>query len=64
MGQKQTRRFCKQCGQNRLAVGTKPNHVLHLILTILTAGLWAIVWVVVAGLSAGNFRCSQCGSQV
>ena len=64
MGQKQTRRFCKTCGENRLAVRTTPNHVLHLILTILTAGLWAIVWVIVSVVSAGNFRCSQCGSKV
>ena len=26
----------------------KTNHILHLILTILTAGLWLIVWVIVA----------------
>jgi hypothetical protein len=26
--------------------GTKVNHILHLILTILTAGLWAIVWII------------------
>jgi len=25
-----------------------PNHVLHGILTVLTAGLWLIVWLVVA----------------
>lgn len=26
--------------------GTKVNHILHLILTILTAGLWGIVWII------------------
>jgi len=26
--------------------GKKPNHILHLLLTILTAGLWAIVWII------------------
>lgn len=26
----------------------KVNHVLHLILTILTGGLWGIVWIVLA----------------
>ena len=26
----------------------KTNHVLHLILTILTAGLWLVVWILVA----------------
>lgn len=27
---------------------TRPNHVLHLLLTLVTFGLWAIVWVVLA----------------
>src|SRR4249920_2240819 len=26
--------------------GKKVHHLLHLILTILTAGLWAIVWII------------------
>jgi hypothetical protein len=26
--------------------GKNVNHILHLILTILTAGLWAIVWII------------------
>ena len=25
--------------------GQRPNHVLHLILTLITFGLWAIVWI-------------------
>ena len=28
--------------------GSKTNHVLHLILTLLTASLWAVVWVALA----------------
>ena len=28
--------------------GKKPNHVLHLLLSIITAGLWLIVWIIVA----------------
>lgn len=28
--------------------GKKPNHILHLLLTILTAGLWGIVWIILA----------------
>lgn len=28
--------------------GHRPNHILHLLLTVLTVGLWAIVWVNVA----------------
>lgn len=31
-----------------IVTGSKPNHVLHLLLTILTCFLWAIVWIAVA----------------
>ena len=27
--------------------GHRPNHILHLILTIVTLGVWAIVWIAV-----------------
>lgn len=28
--------------------GTKVNHILHLILTLVTLGVWSLVWIVVA----------------
>ena len=28
--------------------GHRPNHILHLILTIATLGFWAIVWIALA----------------
>lgn len=28
--------------------GRRTNHLFHLILTILTGGLWGIVWIIVA----------------
>jgi hypothetical protein len=31
-----------------LVKGKNTNHVLHLILTLITFGLWAIVWIAVA----------------
>lgn len=30
--------------------GSKPNHILHLILTLITLGLWGIIWIAVAVL--------------
>ncbi len=32
----------------KLEEGNKTNHILHLILSIVTAGLWLIVWLFVA----------------
>ena len=33
-----------------LVRGNRPNHLLHLILTCFTLGMWAIVWVAVWAL--------------
>jgi hypothetical protein len=35
--------------------GHRPNHILHLILSIITLGIWLIVWVLV-GLFGGETR--------
>ena len=41
----------------------KINHVLHLILTLVTFGVWGIVWVVLAiGHGGKLYRCTQCGT--
>ena len=42
----------KEYGSGEVAVmlsqKKKTSHVLHLLLSIVTAGLWAIVWIIVA----------------
>lgn len=38
-----------------VATGNRPNHILHLILTLITFGLWAIVWIIVS-LAGGEKR--------
>jgi hypothetical protein len=38
-----------------LVKGHRPNHVLHLILSVLTAGLWLIVWAIIA-ITGGEKR--------
>lgn len=32
----------------------KPNHVLHFLLTLFTAGIWAIVWIIITGNAKGK----------
>jgi len=34
----------------------KPTHILHLLLTIITAGFWVLVWIVVTANMAANNR--------
>lgn len=53
---------CKQCGERRKVTRSRANHLLHLVLTVLTAGLWIFVWIGVA-VKFGGWRCDTCGSR-
>lgn len=52
---------CAYCRQQRLSVRRATNHLLHLMLTSMTFGLWMIVWVTL-WLMAPDPRCSTCGT--
>ena len=64
MGQKQTGRFCPHCQKKTMAIGNTPSHLLHLILSIFTFGLWIPVWILISIGKIGGYRCSQCGTRV
>lgn len=59
MGSIQSRRYCPNCQSDVLAVSNSVNHVLHLLLSILTGGLWLLVWLLMAA-SVKDWRCSRC----
>ena len=59
MAQKQFMRSCAGCGLPTLHVQQKPNHVLHLLLSVFTIGLWLPVWMLVA-LFPGKPQCVTC----
>lgn len=61
---KQASAYCHVCERRVLAQGRTPNHILHLILTCCTFGLWAFVWVFVAAFMVGGHRCTKCGTRV
>ena len=63
MGVEHSQRFCDHCGEYVLAVRKGTNHILHLLLTIVTGGIWIIVWILVS-IKMGGWRCSKCGSPV
>jgi hypothetical protein len=44
-----------------LAVANKPSHLFHLVMTILTVGLWLFVWL---WASTQPYRCPICGRRV
>lgn len=63
MGTKHAPRYCRSCDQRVLGVASTPNHVLHLLLTLITVGLWLPVWLLIALFSDQSFRCPQCGGK-
>jgi len=55
-------RYCQVCKHQKVFSKPKVNHILHLLLTLITAGVWVFVWIGLTGLSAiKSLRCSGCG---
>jgi hypothetical protein len=60
---KQTSEYCAVCQRQSLFQKPRINHVLHLILSIVTLGLWLIVWAILGLINtARDPRCVTCGS--
>ena len=60
---------CETCKRKTLHVrnATKPNYLLHLILIIITAGLWIIPFLIILfggiNITSEPFTCTICGTQ-
>ncbi len=55
-------RSYSSCGVPRMHVQRKPNHRLHLLLTVFTVGFWIPVWVLVS-LFQAKPQCMTCGEK-
>ena len=57
------RTYCPE--ENLLVLGERnaPNHLLHLVLSIVTGGLWLIVWLFLLLKGNGAYRCPNCGAK-
>ena len=53
---------CKDCEKQVVVFRKGTSHILHLLLTLVTAGLWLIIWFGSA-VKFGGWRCTQCGSK-
>ena len=55
--------ICDTTGPHTREVG-RVNHILHLILSILTGGIWLFVWLLLAILpnKKGKWSCGNCGA--
>jgi len=40
--------------QEMLIADAKTNHILHLILTLLTGGLWLVVWIIIGVINSNK----------
>lgn len=59
----EAQRYCENCDEYVLARRKGTNHVLHAVLAVVTAGLWLLVWPVVAWINrAQPYLCQPCGS--
>ena len=54
--------LCNGCAQSRPFRRHHPNHVLHVILTVFSGGLWLPMWVL-AAVYPGAYRCTTCGAK-
>ena len=61
MASNQLMNFCRQCKQNTLHIQPATSHVLHLLLSIITMGVWIFVWVLVAMSNGSQRNCTVCG---
>jgi hypothetical protein len=61
MGFEESSQFCTGCNRQTLARRKTPSHVLHLLLTIFTAGLWLPVWILCCVRIGSGWRCATCG---
>lgn len=52
---------CEHCQQWTQHYRDAPNHVMHILLTLLTCGIWAPVWLIAAMGGVRHWRCCRCG---
>lgn len=56
------RYHCRGCDEPRLFVKEPVNHPLHLALSVITLGLWAVSWLSLCiGRRFQPWRCCECG---
>lgn len=63
MGTQFSSAYCSHCDDQVKIERQTPNHILHLILSIVTGGLWVIAWVIIAS-DKKPWRCSRCGKSL
>jgi len=56
------RAHCPRCRHQQIFTRATINHPLHLLLSLMTAGLWIISWIAIClGRFMRPWRCEHCG---
>jgi predicted nucleic-acid-binding Zn-ribbon protein len=53
--------YCKNCKKITLHIKKRINHILHLLLSIITFGVWFFIWLLIALFTSDAAQCSKCG---
>lgn len=54
--------FCAACNGQKLLVRKDTNHILHLLLSLITCFLWVPIWIL-SSVQIGGWRCQTCGGK-
>lgn len=63
MSADQVMRRCRSCKKQTLHVGPQTSHLLHLIMSVITAGVWIPIWLIVHISNSTRIACTVCGQQ-
>jgi predicted RNA-binding Zn-ribbon protein involved in translation (DUF1610 family) len=62
MPKERVRGFCPKCGHEQVFQKGEIHHGVHLLLSILTLGLWLVSWLaILIGHRLRPWYCPQCG---
>lgn len=66
MAKKHEMRTCQSCGETQSVRVRKPNHILHIIMSVITCGVWLIIYAAAGfeSLVARKPRCFQCKAKI
>lgn len=53
--------FCQRCNELVPADYEKVSHILHLLLSVVTGGLWLVVWLWLIIFKGKKATCVRCG---
>ena len=58
----QVMKKCSECGKPTLHIQPKTSHVFHLLLSLITDGIWVQVWLLIALNNSSQTTCTTCGT--